>query len=183
MLYGPDGVAQARDDVIALAEKLRARFGLGELPLADLDKLNRLPPPPAPPMPGEAVRPCRVEGAFCRAPSPGIAVAVAQVPQSVVDLLADRADRELLRVALGHQILPHSATTGSPERALSRIFSCARSGEALVVAGLLSSSRTSSRSIVAVLVRRSGWGSVSKGSGGIVLMSRVYADPRGAPLR
>jgi hypothetical protein len=54
MLQGPDGVAQARDDVMALAEKLRARFGLGELPrLADLDKLNRLPtPPPAPPMPG-----------------------------------------------------------------------------------------------------------------------------------
>lgn len=53
MLHGPDGVAQARDDVIALADKLRARFGLGALPqLADLDTLNRLPaPPPAPPMP------------------------------------------------------------------------------------------------------------------------------------
>src|SRR5690349_3338538 len=26
MLCGPDGIAQARDDVVALAEKLRARF-------------------------------------------------------------------------------------------------------------------------------------------------------------
>ena len=52
-LRGRDGVAQAREDVIALAEKLRIRFGLGELPpLADRDTLNRLPTPPAvPPMP------------------------------------------------------------------------------------------------------------------------------------
>ena len=53
MLHGPEGVAQARGDVVALAEKLRARFGLGVLPdLTDLDTLNRLPtPPPAAPMP------------------------------------------------------------------------------------------------------------------------------------
>ncbi|OFE15585.1 hypothetical protein BA895_22255 [Humibacillus sp. DSM 29435] len=52
-LKGPDGVAQARSDVVALAQKLRARFGLGDLPdLADIDTLNRIPtPPPAPPMP------------------------------------------------------------------------------------------------------------------------------------
>ena len=49
--------------------------------------------------------------------------AVLRVAQALVDLLAHGADGELLGVPTGHPDLAASATTGSPDKALSRIFS------------------------------------------------------------